>query len=589
MKKINEIMMIYLKSLTLFWKASPIISLILVILIPTQAIIPSTLIWLGQVLIDSLSNNSFKMLYLFFWALIFCIGNLINPIMTTTQGVLTDKLISSINLTLMRKSKDLKGLMAFEDSEFYDDLQIISSESSWRPVNLIIFGINILRNTVTALSMGVLLARYNLWLSILILVSIIPQAIITYKIQQESFETMVTLSPESRRMQYYSDLLLTKYAAKEIRVLNLFDFFIGKYKKAFKFIHKDITRKRVKKMAFSIIFIGISSGISIFSLYWFIKSIQNNSIPIGALLIFTTSIIYINQSLSSLIEESSLLYDTLLYMKKYFGFINIESDIYDKGAYRVIEESDITFKHVYFTYQGNKRPTLKDINFTIKQGEKIAIVGENGAGKSTLIKLLLRFYDIDSGEISMGDNNIVSYDIEHYRHLYSVVFQDFAHFSLSIRDNIIMGNLAEEKNIKRVEEAAQESGFSEVLNRKKVNYTDILGKEYTSGIELSGGEWQKLTIAKAFFSGRKYLILDEPTASLDPRSEYDIFQNFLKLSEKKTVIFITHRLAAVKLADRVLVLKNGEIHGLDSHESLLVNNEYYRELYEMQASGYINN
>lgn len=589
MKRIKKIIILYFKSLNLFWKASPVIACILMILIPIQAIVPSVLIWLGQVLIDSLSKNTFNIMYLVFWSFIFCIGNLTNPIMTTAQGVLTDKLISSINISLMKKSKDLKGLLSFENSEFYDDLQIISSEASWRPVNLIVFGINILRNVVTALSMSILLARYNPWLSILILASIIPQSIITYKIQQESFETMVTLSPESRRIQYYSDLLLTKHAAKEIRILNLFDFFTEKYRNTFKSIHKGITKKRVQKMTVSVVFIGISSGISIFSLYWFIQSIQNNTLPVGALLTFTTSIIYINQSLSSLIEESSLLYDTLLYMEKYFAFMNTESDIYDKGSYKQVEESDITFNHVYFTYQGSKKPTLKDINFTIRKGEKIAIVGENGAGKSTIIKLLLRFYDIDDGEITMGNHNISLYNVENYRSLYSVVFQDFAHFSLSIRDNIVIGNLDGKKNLIKIDEAVHESGFKEVLNRKKISYTDILGKEYTDGVELSGGEWQKLTIARAFFSEKDYLILDEATASLDPRSEYEMFRNFLKLSDNKTVIFITHRLAAVKLADKVLVLKNGRIHGFDSHESLLANNNYYRELYEMQASGYTDN
>lgn len=586
MKQAIEALKLYFKSLSLFWRASPLIAILLILLIPIQAVVPSILIWLGQYLIDTVTNAKFITGYLISWAIVFFLGNLVTPVMTTFQGVLTDRLISTMNISLMEKSKDLKGLRAFENSSFYDDLQIISSEASWRPVNLIVFGINILRNVITSLSMAFLLAKYNPLIALLILASVIPQSIITYKVQQESFETMVTLSPDSRRMQYYSDLLLTKYAAKEIRIFNLFDFFIDKYRQTFQSIHGDISNKRYKKMIASIIFISLGSMVSIVSLFWFIQSIRRGQIQIGALLTFTTSIIYINQSLSSLVEESSMLYDTLLYMKKYFTFMDMKPDVSNRGSEAVKDLSEISFHDVSFTYQGNEEKALDSITFHVNSGEKIAIVGENGAGKTTLIKLLLRFYDIDSGRIESDGKDILTYDIQQYRSSFSAVFQDFAHFSLSIKDNIVMSNLSEKDNIKRMVHAAEESGIDKVMAHKNIDYDKILGKEYTEGIELSGGEWQKLAITKAYFSGKKFLILDEPTAALDPRSEYEMFRNFLNLTEDKTVLFITHRLAAVKLSDKVLVLKEGKIHGFDTHENLMKANQYYRELYTMQASGY---
>ncbi|WP_158661767.1 ABC transporter ATP-binding protein [Enterococcus timonensis] len=487
----------------------------------------------------------------------------------------------------MRKSKDLQGLIAFEDSKFYDDLQLISSEASWRPVNLIVFGMNIFRNAITTISMTILLGQYNLGLALLIAASLIPQAIISYHIQQDAFETMVTRSPDARKMQYYSDVLLTKTAAKEVRLFQLFDFFIRKYQNLFKVVHRDISQKRVQKMWVSLVFMIFSSGVSIYSLAWFVSEIQEGNLAIGALLVFTSAIVSLNQTITTIVQESSLLYDTLLYMQKYFAFMDYQDFLSETNQpLKLTNQSQITFENVTFSYPGTEREVLKNISFSIKDGEKIAVVGENGSGKSTLIKLFLRFYNLKSGAIFLNGTEISQYDLQEYRENISAVFQDFAHFSLTVFENVALAQIDDFQNTVKVQEAVNKAGFDLVMEQNKISFQDLLGKEFANGLELSGGQWQKLAIARAYFSKANILILDEPTAALDPRSESEIYQSFLDLANFKTVLFVTHRLAAVKKADRIIVLKNGEIIGFDSHQKLMEENAYYREFYNLQAKSY---
>ncbi len=538
-------------------------------------------------MVDDLTQQKFQMIVLIFWAIFFLLYNLAGPIILTVQGILTDRLISFMNLSLMRKSKDLQGLIAFEDSKFYDDLQLISSEASWRPVNLIVFGMNIFRNAITTISMTILLGQYNLGLALLIAASLIPQAIISYHIQQDAFETMVTRSPDARKMQYYSDVLLTKTAAKEVRLFQLFDFFIRKYQNLFKVVHRDISQKRVQKMWVSLVFMIFSSGVSIYSLAWFVSEIQEGNLAIGALLVFTSAIVSLNQTITTIVQESSLLYDTLLYMQKYFAFMDYQDFLSETNQpLKLTNQSQITFENVTFSYPGTEREVLKNISFSIKDGEKIAVVGENGSGKSTLIKLFLRFYNLKSGAIFLNGTEISQYDLQEYRENISAVFQDFAHFSLTVFENVALAQIDDFQNTVKVQEAVNKAGFDLVMEQNKISFQDLLGKEFANGLELSGGQWQKLAIARAYFSKANILILDEPTAALDPRSESEIYQSFLDLANFKTVLFVTHRLAAVKKADRIIVLKNGEIIGFDSHQKLMEENAYYREFYNLQAKSY---
>jgi len=289
-----------------------------------------------------------------------------------------------------------------------------------------------------------------------------------------------------------------------------------------------------------------------------------------------------------MIEESSLLYDTLLYMEKFFNFLSLKPIVNSGTKEMNLNDSDyeITFHNVSFKYPKTDRYSLSNINLNIKRGEKIALVGENGAGKTTLIKLLTRFYDPTEGTIHINGVNISSYDINLLRDNISVVFQDFSKFNLTLRENIAIGDLTKIDREAEIWKAIKNSNLNQVLDKLPNKLEQMLGKIFNGGTELSGGEWQKVALARAFLRDSPIVILDEPTASLDPRSEHEVFQSFIKLSKDKTVFLITHRLSSVKMADKIVVLKDGKIVEVGSHSELIKKQGYYFELYKLQAEKY---
>ncbi len=587
LKKLKKYLSLYIHSFELFWQASKSSSTILLFLVPIQALAPTALIKLGQLMLDQLLHGSVKADLLLMWGITFFISSAAVPINTSMQGILTDKLIAFVNMQLMTKSKKIKGLNFFENAKFYDDLQFVSSQASWQPVNLIVFGISMIREFITVISMLVLLANYNFVIAAILLIAIIPQSLISYRIQQDSFETMVTRSPDARKIQYYSEALLKADNAKEVRLFNMFDYFINSYKNVYNKIHGKMKQVRLKQMWTSLVFLAISVLLSIVCLIWMIKDIRQGKAPTGAFLIFVSTLTATANEVYSFIENSSLLYDTLLYMEKYFSFMAVkEPNDYQGNLPFSASFHQITFDHISFTYPNQKVPALRDISLTVMAGERIAIVGENGSGKSTLIKLLLRFYDPEQGTIKIDDTEIKNFDIEEYRDQFGAVFQDYAKLDLPLRDSVGLGDPPQRQNDAKVIQAMKDGGFYESFVKQNLSLDTMLGKQFESGIDLSGGQWQKIAISRAFMPNAKILILDEPTASLDPRSEFAIYQSFIKMTQDKTVFFITHRMSAVKLADKVLVLKNGKIVGFDSHDKLMQTNEYYADLYNLQAESF---
>ncbi|AGT44855.1 ABC transporter ATP-binding protein [Treponema pedis] len=582
---IKNFFKLYFKSLSVIFKADKLRSSLLSAIIPLQALMPSLLIYSANKIINAALEKNINGLFiiLFIWAAAFLLSNILQPVYTTIQGFLTDKLTLYLNTSLMNKSKTITELYIFEDSRFYDDVDILCQEASWRPVNLLVFGASIISSLITAVSMLVLLADFGSIISILMLIAIIPQSIVFYKIQKEAFEVLVSNTPDARKLSYYSSILLSKENIKDVQLYGLYDFFIDKYKDTFKRINKGIKRNRLKKLLASVFFLSVSTVISIFV---FNKIIENTFFgihPAGSILVFSSSILYTTQSISRLVEDSSLLYDTLLYMQKYFDFISLPAN---KGGTKLLSDTcfnKIIFDNVSFKYKPNKEFALQNISFSVSRGEKIAIAGENGSGKTTMMKLLCRFYKPASGQIKFDDTSITEYDIFKYRKIIGAVFQDYAKFDLTVRENIGLSDLKNLNNDDKILSALKKAGFD-----KTCKPDTLLGTQFEDGRDLSGGQWQKLAIARAFFGNFKILILDEPTASLDPRSEFALYERFLELAKGNTVFFITHRLSTVKKADKVLVLKNGKIEGFDTHSALMENNEYYAELYNMQASSFQN-
>ena len=588
MEKIFNYLNLYLKSLNFVWKTSKSIMLWMILMVPIQSILPSISIFITNIVVNKISSlNSINLTMLIaVWGVSFFLNNLISPLLVMIQGRMTDLLTYQLNTELMRKSERLQNISYFEDSEFYNDIQLLSSEASWRPVNLLVFGTSLISNAIVFASMLLMVSSVNILVSLLLFVVLIPQGIIAYRIQQQAFETLVSNSEESRKLDYYSQVLLSNNHIKDIRLYNLYFFFITKYTDVFTSITDKLQVDRRKKFTTSALFITLNSIVIILMFGYVIIQIKKGVLDLGVIFVFSTSIIYSINSMARLVEDSSLLYDTLLYMENFFKFIEIEDELSTEVPITKTEnnfgDDIIEFRNVNFSYSNNSDLVLSNVSFKIAEGEKIAIVGENGAGKTTLVKLLCAFYPKYSGDIIVNNKSLREYELTDYRKQITSIFQDFSKFDISLRENVALSDLSRIFKNEDITKALDKGRF----NMKDMSLDQVLGRKFDGGKELSGGEWQKVALSRAFFSNAPILILDEPTASIDAKAEYELFQDFLQLTQGKTVFYITHRLASVKFADKILVLKSGEIHSFGTHNELMNKDEYYRKLYKMQSSMY---
>jgi ATP-binding cassette subfamily B protein len=380
-------------------------------------------------------------------------------------------------------------------------------------------------------------------------------------------------------------------------LFNLGEYFITKYKQlAEKFYQEN------KLIVISRYLTGFSwnalSGIANSAIYLYVALqavLDPGRVTLGSLTLYTQAASQVGNSFQNLLGSISGLYETHLYVNLLYEFLEFEPQIVSPVAPKPLVVTpgerglDIEFRNVSFTYPGKDPVTqaaLRNVSFYIRAGEAIALVGRNGAGKTTLVKLLTRLYDPDEGEILIGGRNIKEYALEDLREQVGVIFQDYVNYQLSARENIGVGLIAEIENETLIKSSAGKSGASAVIERLPEGYQTMLGKWFDKGVQLSGGEWQKVALARAFMRDARILVLDEPTSSLDAQAEYEIFLQFRTLTEGKTAFFISHRFSTVRLADRIFVLENGNIIEDGSHKELIDLDGRYAELFNLQAEAY---
>lgn len=584
LQKLNQ----YFKELTrtyhLFFKSAPLVATCVLLLAPLQAVVPLLAVAAGQKVIDQVTNRSPFMEMIIVWIVATAFQQFLPSLSTMVQGVLTDKLTGFINISLMKKSEDLQSISIFDDSKYFDDLQMLRDDASWRPVNLIIFGVSVLQSFLTLAFMLIYLARYNWWLALLLLVGMIPQSISYYHIQQQSFETMVERSKNARYLHYYSGLLLDRRDAKEVRLFNMFPKIIEKYTSLFEQTKKDVNQIRKRQLAVSSLFAILTVGVFGYGFYWFTNSVRTGALEVGVLLMFVSVIGYIATSMARVVEDSSLLYDSLLWIEKYFNFLKYQ-DNFENGTQNFPDDfENISVKNLSFTYPFSDSEILHNVSFSVKSGEKVAIVGENGSGKSTLVKLLMRFYDPTSGKISVDNYDLRDFNIFDLHKNLSATFQDFSRFKSTLKENVITGYSFNKDRVNNVLKAA---GLGDLLANDHLNLNTMLAKDFENGTDLSGGQWQKVALARDLYANGKIEFLDEPTAALDAKSEAEIYQRFLKENDKKTIFFVTHRLSAVRFADKVLFFDGGKVSGFNTHTNLLKTNPKYKEMYDLQKDAYL--
>lgn len=583
MKKAKQYFQLLLKTYKLFFKSAPALSIIVFVIAPIQALLTMLSIWASQRVIDSLAAKQNFWLDIELWIVATILVQILPSVATSMQGMLTDKLTGFLNLELMKKSKKLNSLSIFDDADYFDVVTLLQEDASWRPVNLIVFGISVLQSLLTVVFALGYLARFNWLIAVALIAVMIPQSLLYYRIQQEAFETMVERSKNSRFLHYYSGLLLDRVDAKEVLLFNMFDSIINKYMKLFNSTHKTVNKVRQKQLAISSLFLAIAAAVTGLGFIWFSTNVAKGNLPIGVLVVYISIIGYISTSMARLVEDSSLLYDSLLWIEKYFKFMDYQDHFLLGNNSFPKDFQVLEVKNVSFTYPFSDVEVLHDVNFEVKRGEKIAVVGMNGSGKTTLVKLLMRYYDPTSGKIQYDHSDSTKIALQEYRDNISATFQDFSKFKLTLAENVTAGKPVDRTKVK---ESLLKAGLSEATI-DQIGLDTILSKDFKNGIDLSGGQWQKIALARDIYSQGNIEFLDEPTAALDPVSEAEIYKNFIEHNKAKTIFFITHRLSAVKYADKVLLLSNGTVSGFDTHEELLKSNSEYQKMYQLQKEAYL--
>lgn len=510
------------------------------------------------------------------------------------QQLLQERIVIRIQVLTFKKANTL-DLSYFEQPEFYNTLQRVSGESIYKPALIVSQVFDVLCTGTTLVFMSAILLQLTWWAMLMMLLMPLPSFIINAHYGWVSYLRAWRQSPERRRQMYYHQLLTLDYHNKEIKLFDLGHFFVELYHRLAEKLYSDTKQEMLQHSFID----GIWSCISIMAdaviyLYTGFQAILGH-ITLGGLTLYIQSSVQVRQSFQSILDGLAQLYEGALYIHLLFEFLAYQPNIVSPShphplpMQREDQGLEIEFRHVSFTYPGQDPEThiaLKDVSFTIRAGEVVAFVGYNGAGKTTLVKLLARLYDPDKGEILIGGHNIKEYNVSELRALISAIFQDYVCYSMSVRENIGIGHLADMDNEHRVCTAAFQSGISPVIEQLPHGYETMLGKWFDEGTQLSGGEWQKIALARAFMRNSPILILDEPTSALDALAEYDLFARFRALAQGKTTIFISHRFSTVRLADRIFVLEYGHIRESGTHEELIRQQGRYADLFNLQASSY---
>lgn len=477
----------------------------------------------------------------------------------------------------------------FEDPEFYDKMQNARRQSEWRAQGIVTAGFLLVQNFLSLASFLAVLLSFSPWLAGLLFLAGIPAFLVQCRYSSLSFRLETWRAPETRQMAYLEQLLTQDNSVKEIKLFSLGRPLMSRYAAMFwKIFGEDASL--AKSRSFKAVFWGTLSTASYFIAYgWSIYLTVAGRITLGQMTLYTTMFSQSQGSFQGMLDNINTVYENGMFLDNLFGFLGLESTV------KVLDQRDrpaddpgrgIEFRNVSFRYPGNEEWALKDFTLTVGPQEKLALVGPNGSGKTTLIKLLTRLYEPTEGDIFLRGVNIKYMTPEEVHKRVGAIFQDFVRYHLTFRENVGFGAVEFVDDMAKILEAAHRGGADAIADSLPKKYESVLGRWFESGHELSGGQWQKIALSRAFMSGGEVLVLDEPTASLDAQAEFDIFQRFRDLTQKKIAILVSHRFSTVRMADRIVVLSGGRIEESGSHDELLARGGTYARLFELQAQGY---
>ena len=581
--------------LRIVWEAAPRVIAAGLIFRVLAALIPLGVLVVGKLIIDAVHNHISYGSALpghFWWLVVaeflFAVaGAILTRAITFCDIVLADKYSRHISTKIMQHASTL-DLISFEDPLFYDRMERARVQGTDRIMMIQATG-QLIQQLVTTVSLASSILFFSPWILALLVVCMVPAFLGETHYAFLGYSLNFRQTPAKREMEYLRVLGGSKESAKELKLFGLGPFLVGRYTKLSNELHGQ-TVGLAKRRFFMGALLTLLGTIGYYASYGFvIYQTVEGLLTIGTLTLLTAAIAGTSTNIQAVFSTFSTIADQALFVTDLLGFFVTKPTVLSKPdalpAPRPIRKG-FEFRDVSFAYPEQPRLVLSKVSFDLKPGERLALVGENGQGKTTIVKLLTRLYDPTGGQILLDGVDLREYEIEDLWKEIGVIFQDFMRYDLKAAENVAIGRVEDLNNIFRLRSAAQKSLAEQVIRKLPLGYDQVLGRRFEGGVDLSGGEWQKIALARAYLRDAQLLILDEPTAALDAKSEHEVFQRFAELTQGKMALLISHRFATVRMADRILVLENGQIAEQGDHEQLLLRGGRYAEMFELQASSY---
>ena len=600
--------------LRLVWEVEPRFALAMIVLRLARAFVPIATLWAAKLIIDQvvLLSRTPGAPHAGLWRVvglelaIVVAGEMLARASALVESLLGDLFSNHISVRLMRHAATL-DLAQFEDPEFYDQLERARRQTTAR-IGLIAMLLAMAQDTLTLLSLGAALLVHNPWLLLLLVVAIVPSFLGETHFATLSYSLLFRRTPERRELDYLRYVGASDKTAKEVQMFGLAGWLSDRYATLSQMFYDENKQLSIRKGIVSAL-LSLLGTLGYYGAYASILlSAVAGAITLGTLTFLAAAFARSRDLIQRLLLSASDIYEQSLYLKDLFSFFEMQPTIASRpGAPRVPEviRTGFVFEDVGFQYPGSERWAVRHVNLTIGPGERIALVGENGAGKTTITKLIARLYDCTEGRILLDGADLREYDLASVREAIGVIFQDFVRYDMRFDENVAVGGIApvqdylDAARARRDDEAAasdlpppslvaaaEQSLAATLLPRFPLGYRQMLGRRFEEGVDLSGGEWQKIALARAYMRQAQLLILDEPTAALDARAEFEVFVRFNQLMAGRMAVVISHRFSTVRMADRIVVLANGHVVEEGTHAALVERKGLYAELFEMQAAGY---
>ena len=591
----------------LVWQSAPMVLIAMMLLCLLDGVLPVIGAYISSYLLNEISDlitdrtlgliteSAFvvmkPLIFLFVLNLIYLfMKKVLNKVSTMVTGIAGELVVNHIKLLLIGKAKTL-DTRSFDDPAFYEKLENANREANMRPISILNATFSLISAIISAVSFVIVLANLNPLAPLVVMIAAMPAAIVSLVYRNKNFRYIRWHSKERRQMQYYSGLMVNKDRVQEIKILGLGDTFTAKYKAAFAQYYKGLKSLIVKEGVTQII-VGFVTTVANCALFIYIAyavifgdgRIGDYSLYSGALTSITTYVATLLTSTVTIYEGTLFIDNMIEFMKEKREIVpSIEEPLLPRrGVAHTVE-----FKNVYFKYPGMQRYVLENVNLKFEDSDSVVLVGLNGAGKSTLIKLLTRLYDPTEGAIYLDGRDLREYDVDALYDIFGIIFQDFGRYAETVGENIRFGDVDRDYEPEAISTAATRSGANMFIDVMPDGYDTPLTRMFEdTGRELSVGQWQKLSVARAFYKDSEILILDEPTAALDPLAEQEVFNQFSKLSEGKIAVFVSHKLSSAVTASKIVVLDGGTVAEVGNHEELMALGGRYYELFSTQARRY---